>query len=146
MIAAVRPRSATGPHPDPSTTPTAGVPAQRSCTVRAASSTCSFLDSSARIMAGPASRREDDFPDDLAFVSERALGLPVEHHTDPAGVAKRQRDPILGLPPDAFAWIQQRFLEGGTVDLHLDPAPLDGLDVHDQLLPVVRGDSFERQG
>src|SRR5947209_17548571 len=126
MIVAVRLRSATGPHPDPSTTPTAGVPAQRSCTVRAARSTCSFMDSSARMVGGPASRREDDLPDDLAFVSKRALGLTVEHHADTAGVAKRQRDPILGLPPDAVAWIQQRFLEGGTVDLHLDPAPLDG--------------------
>src|SRR5437879_12992490 len=31
------------------------------------------------------------------------------------------------------------------VGLHLHPAPLDGLDVQDHLLPVVRGDSFEWQ-
>src|SRR5207249_8497425 len=48
--------------------------------------------------ARPASGREDDFPDDLAPGSEWALELPVEHHADPAGVAERQRQPLLGLP------------------------------------------------
>src|SRR5438128_10902361 len=95
--------------------------------------------------ARPASGREDDFPDDLAPSSEWALELPVEHHADPAGVAERQSQPLLSLPLDAVAGIQQHFLGSGTVGLHLDPAPLDGLDVPDHLLPVVRGDSFEWQ-
>src|SRR2546428_9796128 len=88
---------------------------------------------------------EDDFPDDLATGSEWALELPVEHHADPTGVAERQRQPLLGLPPDAVAGIQQHFLGSGMVGLHLGPAPLDGLDIQDHLLPVVRGDSFEWQ-
>jgi hypothetical protein len=49
MIVAVRLRSAIGPHPDPSTSPTAGVPVQRARTVRTACSTRSFMDSSAGI-------------------------------------------------------------------------------------------------
>src|SRR5438445_2802337 len=145
MLVAVPLRSAIDPHPDPNTSPTAGVPAERSRTARTAARRAPSWTVPQASDARPASGREDDFPDDLAPGSEWALELAVEHHADPTGVAERQRQPLLGLPPDAVAGIQQRFLGSGMVGLHLGPAPLDGLDVQDHLLPVVGGDALEWQ-
>src|SRR5437773_4057429 len=110
MIVAVRLLSAIGPHPDPSTSPTAGVPEQRSLTVRTACSTRSFMEAPQASEAHQASGREDNFPDDLTPDSEGTLELPVEHHADPAGVAERQRQPLLSFPPNAVAGIQQHVL------------------------------------